>query len=118
MPWTSTALIVLIVAVAIVVLLLIWKGRGGRFARKNGTWEASINDRPSDVSVASGIQIGAKGEAGNVTGVEGDANDPNLRFGNVDVASQAKVEGKVGDITGVKLSGPEKGRPSKSKSGE
>jgi hypothetical protein len=104
MPWTSTALIVLIIAAAIVVILLIWKGRGGKFVKKNGTWEASVNDKPSEVKVASGIQVGQKGEVGNVTGAEG----PNLRLGDVDVASQAKIEGKMGDITGVKSTSSEK----------
>lgn len=114
MPWTSTALIVLIIAVALVVALLVWKGRGGKFVRKNGTWEASVNEKAPDIKVAAGIHVGKEGQAGNITGAEGQ----NLRVGDVDVANHAKIEGKVGDITGVKTTGSDKKNADKPKSGK
>jgi hypothetical protein len=105
-PSNPTVWIVLIVAVAVVVLYAMWKGRGFNVVKKKGSWQATLKEpeRPSDVSVASGLEVGAQGNVGNITGVES-AGSSQPELGKVEVANNAKVAGKTGNITGVSIKG-------------
>ena len=105
--------IVLIIAIAVVVVgvLALALGRGLTISRDGGrlSFEAkeARRETPSEekVRVGEGIQL-ENVKAGNVTGVEG-AHKVEKR--DVDVLREARISGgSIGDISGVRQSGPSK----------
>lgn len=106
MPTSPTVWIVLIIAAAIVVALMVWKGIGGTFAK--GKWKFTLHDAPKpapEVTVAQGLHAEG-GKVGNITGVKSSASADAPIASKVDVASDASFSHTdVGDITGIDASG-------------
>jgi hypothetical protein len=104
MPDNPTVWIVLIAVVAVVVALMVWKGRGGSYSDGKRTFTLQGKPQPgADVKVAENLKL-EQAKVGNITGVKGSpgATPP----GRVDVANNASITGgSVEDITGVDLSG-------------
>jgi len=113
MPQNATIYIVLIAAAAVVVALMVWKGRGGKVTWGNKTFEVKDGPtQPPEAVVARDLKV-SHGEVGNITGVK-QTSAQGGAAGKADVASGLVVNhGKVGDITGVEISGGDS--PSKNK---
>jgi len=105
MPSNPTVWIVLIIAAAIIVGLMVWKGIGGTFAR--GKLKVTLHDAPKaapEVRVAEGLRTEG-GKVGNITGVKAAGTDTPAAS-KVDVANEASFsKTNVGDITGVDQTG-------------
>lgn len=106
MPDDASVWITWIIAAATVVGLAIWLGRGLVFRKSGDEVSLEIKAKPgpaesaasSRVSVGEGLEV-ENAEVGNVTGIEGEADDA-----PVEVLKGGKISGGsvVGDITGKK----------------
>jgi hypothetical protein len=105
MPNSPAVWIVLIACVAVVVLLIVWKGRGATFTR--GNLNVKVNGAPppgEHVSVGKGLRA-EDGQLGNITGVKlKGPRDATLPL-DVEVGSDAHfVRTTVKDLTGIDMS--------------
>lgn len=104
-PNSPAVWIVLILAVAIVVIWAIVKGR----SLKISSGKVNLNLAPSDpvtakIDVASGLDASG-GKIGNVSGVKAEAGSRFPTAHEINVLKQARLKNvEVGDITGVDLS--------------
>lgn len=102
-PDDTVVQVVLIVAVAAVLVLAIWLGRGLNFRKTDKGIEFTIEQQAPkqghEVSVAEGVEI-KNAKIKTVAGVDG-ASTIN---GSVKVANGAKLEGvEITELVGVKM---------------
>jgi hypothetical protein len=95
--------IALIIGVAIVLIITIWKGRGLTFRKNEKGIELSIEQQKlneaDNVSVAEGIDI-KDAKIKKIAGVDGATSTA----GSVKVANKAKLEGvEIDELVGVKM---------------
>ena len=104
MPGDASVWITAIVAIAAVVALALWLGRGLVFKKSSDKVSLEIKSNSADaaserkkkVSVATGVKVGEDGSVGNVTGVSGGSGNA-----DVEVLTDGEILGDVGDVTGV-----------------
>ena len=111
MPDSPTLWIIAVCALALVVGLMIWRGVGGRF--KFGSFNFAINDaRKPNSKIEVATELDAEdSKIGNITGVESGKSGQAPATSDVVVGAKARiVNSEVGDITGVKVVGPLRGK--------
>jgi hypothetical protein len=106
MPESIAVWIVLIVAVALVVGLIVWLGRGGSFEKDGLKLKLDRPQTPGPrVEVADNLDAKG-GRLGNITGVETAGSLDSATASEISVAKNVRLRNaEVGDITGVKISG-------------
>jgi len=81
--------------IAVVALLALWAILGRSGTVKLPFFSASVTGK-KEVVVADRLQVKEKGKVGNITGSKTKGEGPD----SVEVASNAVIEGEVGDISG------------------